>query len=243
MDNTAQLISLIDLTSLNTDDTENSITHLCQQAFTSQGNVAAVCIYPQFISLAKSLVNNTSVKIATVANFPQGNSDIKQVAQAVEQALQAGVDEVDVVIPYRDCLQGNYQTSELLVKTCKQLCRDHVLKVILETGELADNKLIYQVSCRMLEQGADFIKTSTGKVAIGATVEAATAMLQAIKAVNPAAGFKASGGVRTPEQAQTYFNLASQIMGTAWCTSQHLRIGASSLLDALLQISSNNSDY
>lgn len=244
MDNSAQLISLIDLTSLNADDTESSITRLCEQAFTPKGTVAAVCIYPQFIPLAKALVNDTTVKVATVANFPNGDAELKVVAHAVEQALKDGVDEVDVVIPYRDCLQGNYQTSELLVRTCKQLCRDHVLKVILETGELADNALIYEISCRVLNQGADFIKTSTGKVAIGATTDAANAMLQAIKSVNPAAGFKASGGVRTPEQAQSYLTLASQLMGSAWCTSQHLRIGASSLLDALLQVnSSHTSNY
>jgi deoxyribose-phosphate aldolase len=231
-----KLISLIDLTSLNDQDTNDIIEALCKKAITPFGNVAAVCLFPRFIKLSKALMQGEHIPVATVANFPTGRAELKAVLTEVELALVDGADEIDVVIPYHDYLTGNKQSTTLLVKSCKQLCRDKTLKVILETGELADNKIIYDVSCRVLEVGADFIKTSTGKVAVGATVDAATQMLNAIKEINPNAGFKASGGVRTPEQAQSYLDLACEIMGESWCTATHLRIGASSLLDALLSI-------
>jgi deoxyribose-phosphate aldolase len=230
----SQAISLIDLTSLNVDDTDKTITTLCNKATTPQGNVAAVCVYPQFIELAKSLLQDTSIPVATVVNFPSGNAHPTQVAKAIESAIAAGVDEIDLVIPYQRCLEGNYRTSTELVTLARDLCFDTCLKVILETGALVESELIFLVSCHMLDAGADFIKTSTVKFPVGATLDAAKAMLRAIQSVNPAAGLKVSGGIKTPAQAQEYIDLASHTMGIAWCNPQHLRIGASGLLDVLL---------
>lgn len=232
----SKLISLIDLTSLNDHDSDEVIETLCKKAVTPFGKVAAVCVFPRFVKLAKELVQGEHIPVATVANFPTGQAELKTVLQEIEVSLAHGADEIDVVIPYNDYISGNKQSTILLVKACKQLCRDHMLKVILETGELADNKIIYDASCHVLEAGADFIKTSTGKVSVGATLDATKQMLNAIKAVNPNAGFKASGGVKTPEQAQGYLDLAREMMGEDWCNATHLRIGASSLLDALLTI-------
>lgn len=228
------LISLIDLTSLNDQDTDDVIEALCKKAMTPFGKVAAVCVFPRFVKLAKALVQGEYIPVATVANFPAGQSSLKATLTEIELSLADGADEIDVVIPYHDYLAGNKQSTQLLVKSCKQLCGDKDLKVILETGALADDEIIYDASCRILEAGADFIKTSTGKIAVGATLAAAKQMLNAIRHVNPGAGFKASGGVRTPEQAQAYLDLAREIMGDSWCNAEHLRIGASSLLDALL---------
>ncbi len=232
--NIPHIISLIDLTSLNSNDTVEVIADLCSKANTPLSNVAAVCIYPQFITLAKKLLQHTPVQVATVVNFPEGNSSLSQVAKEIEHALTADVDEIDLVIPYQDCLAGNYQTTKTLIKTAKNLCQDKYLKVIIEAGALVEAKLIYQTSCYVLEVGADFIKTSTGKIAIGATMTAAKEMLKAIQSVNPNAGLKVSGGIKTLLQAQEYIQLVHDTMSEAWCTPQHFRIGASSLLDALL---------
>lgn len=227
------LISLLDLTSLNEDDTALQIETLSNKAVGSLGAVAAVCIYPKFVTLAKQQLQHTPVQVATVANFPAGSHPLNKVLAEIELALLDGVDEVDVVMPYQDYLLGNKKTTRELVKQAKDLCAQHTLKVILETGILNEDAIIYDVSCHVLDAGADFIKTSTGKVPVGATLAAAKQMLTAIKQVNPAAGFKVSGGVKTPEQAGNYIKLAEEIMGNPWCHAQHLRIGASSLLDHL----------
>lgn len=235
MHNQAQLIGLIDLTSLNDNDTELVIETLCQKATTALGNVAAVCIYPQFIKRAKACLQNTAIPVATVTNFPLGNTKLSDVLIEIEAAIIDGADEIDLVIPYHDYLENNKQSTIMLVKAAKAVCGKKYLKVILETGALVDKQIIYDISCRVLEADADFIKTSTGKIETGATITAAEQMLRAIQSVNPQAGLKVSGGVKTPAQAQAYLDLAQEKMGSAWCTAQHFRIGASSLLDALLK--------
>ena len=131
-------------------------------------------------------------------------------------------------------MAGNKRSIYDLVKTCKSICVDHSLKVILETGELKHAALIDYASKAALDAGADFLKTSTGKVEVNATLEAADIMLQAIASTNPNAGFKAAGGIKLPEQAFKYFDLAEKYLGCAWITPQHMRIGASSLLDNIL---------
>ncbi len=150
-----------------------------------------------------------------------------------------GADEIDLVLPYRDYLEGNKATAITLIKSAKHACGNKCLKVILETGELKDNTMIANASSDCLAAGADFLKTSTGKIATGATLEAAATMLQAIRAYQATntrtIGFKASGGIRTVKGAIEYIALANLIMGSDWVKSQTFRIGASSLLDALLK--------
>lgn len=231
----ARIISLIDLTSLNDNDTEQSILQLCAKATTTLGNVAAVCVYPQFVKTANSALQNTSIKIATVANFPHGNDDHASVLNSIKQSITDGANEIDVVMPYQTFLAGDKNTVHEFLQACKQICGAHIpLKVILETGAIQDAALINEATKVAIEAGADFIKTSTGKIPIGATLEAATAILLAIKHTERHVGLKVSGGVRTAEQAIQYLHLAELMMGQDWISPKNFRIGASGLVDVLL---------
>jgi deoxyribose-phosphate aldolase len=230
-----QLIACIDLTSLNTDDTVEKINALCAKAKTPLGNVAAVCVYPQFVSLAWQNLMHTPIKVATVANFPQGTDDIHKVSETIQQAILDGAVEIDVVVPYHAYAQHDTTAVSTFVSHCKMLCGTNaILKTILECSAL-DEKIVMQASNDAISAGADFLKTSTGKIPIGATIEKATIMLQAIKHANRPIGFKASGGIRTIEQAKSYAALYQQILGEQTITSERFRLGASTLLDTILE--------
>lgn len=233
-------LSLMDLTTLNEDDTDQSVISLCEKESNAVGQTAAVCIYPRFIPIARKTLMQLGypqVQIATVTNFPAGNDDIEIAVAETKAAIAYGADEVDVVFPYRALIAGNQQIGFELVKACKQACGDKLLKVIIESGELKTAELIRQASEISIKAGADFIKTSTGKVAVNATLEAAEVMLQTIKdlGAEDRVGFKAAGGVRTTEEAQQYLQLAASIFGESWLTPRYFRFGASGLLNALLQ--------
>ena len=231
-------LSLMDLTTLNDHDTDQVVVSLCQQAKTNIGNTAAICIYPQFIPAAKKALkalNAQEIKIATVTNFPHGNDDIAKAVEQTKQAVSLGADEVDVVFPYRALISGNSQIGFDLVSACKQACGENVLlKVIIESGELKTAELIKLASEISIDAGADFIKTSTGKVSINATLESAEIMLNVIKNKNTNIGFKAAGGVKTASDAKAYLDLTASIMGEDWIDAKHFRFGASSLLADLL---------
>ncbi|WP_224652825.1 deoxyribose-phosphate aldolase [Pectobacterium versatile] len=234
-------LALMDLTTLNEDDTDEKVTALCRQANSPAGKTAAICIYPRFIPLAKKILREQGtpdIRIATVTNFPHGNDDVDIAIAETKAAIAYGADEVDVVFPYRALIAGNAQIGFELVQACKAVCQDaHVLlKVIIETGELKQEALIRQASEIAIDAGADFIKTSTGKVPVNATPESAAIVLKAIrdKGVGERVGFKAAGGVRNAEDAAIYLQLADDIMGAEWATAQHFRFGASSLLASLL---------
>ncbi|MCL1068633.1 deoxyribose-phosphate aldolase [Shewanella olleyana] len=234
-----QSIGLIDLTSLTDNETEQQIIQLCRDAKTAAGNTAAICIFPRFIPIAKKALkaqNTANIKIATVTNFPHGNDDIDIAVAETKAAVAYGADEVDVVFPYKALIAGNADIGFELIKQCKQACGDITLKVIIESGELKQDTLIQQASKIAIEAGADFIKTSTGKVSVNATLAAAELMLGVIKEMDLAnkVGFKAAGGVKTTQDAADYLSLANDIFGKEWSTSNHFRFGASSLLDNLL---------
>lgn len=226
------ILSLIDLTSLNETDNAATTAALCKKALTDHGHVAAVCLYPSWVKQAKSLLANTPIKIATVANFPQGTDPLQQVLDVIQQAIQAGADEIDVVFPYPDYLAGNQTTAFDFIRACKNLCgKTILLKVILETGALTDLTRIAHISDMLCLPGyADFLKTSTGKIAIGATLPAARAILTSIQKASRPVGLKVSGGVRTIDQAMQYISLATEIMGSDWVNPRHFRIGASQLV-------------
>lgn len=231
-------ISCLDLTSLNDTDTEDNIRTLCQKAITPMGNVAAICLYPQFVDFAKRELADKSINIATVANFPGGDQSPEQVLADIKNDLFNGANEIDIVLPYKQYLSGKQSAAIDLIKAAKDICGDTTLKVILETGALQDQTLIATASKACLQAGADFLKTSTGKIAVGATLESAATMLQAIreyqKTNQRTIGFKASGGVRTAQDAANYIVLANAIMGDNWVSANTFRIGASSLLNDLL---------
>lgn len=176
------------------------------------------------------------VRIATVTNFPHGNDDIEIAVAETRAAVAYGADEVDVVFPYRAFIAGNETVGFELVKQCKEACGDILLKVIIETGELKDPALIKRASEICIEAGANFIKTSTGKVPVNATPESAEIMLTVIKdmGVEKTVGFKPAGGVRTAEDADQYLAMADRILGADWADNMHYRFGASSLLANLL---------
>ncbi|QTH04350.1 deoxyribose-phosphate aldolase [Vibrio fluvialis] len=233
-------LKLMDLTTLNDDDTDAKVIQLCHDAKSPVGNTAAICIYPRFIPIAKKTLREQGtpdVRIATVTNFPHGNDDVDIAVAETKAAVAYGADEVDVVFPYRALMAGNEQVGFDLVKQCKAACGDTVLlKVIIETGELKDEALIKKASQICIEAGADFIKTSTGKVPVNATPEYARMMLEVIRdmGVAKSVGFKPAGGVRTAEDAALYLAMADEILGDNWVDSRHYRFGASSLLTNLL---------
>ncbi|EKE72408.1 deoxyribose-phosphate aldolase [Gallaecimonas xiamenensis] len=233
-----QALGLMDLTTLNDNDTDAKVIALCQDAVTPVGNTAAICIYPRFIPAARKALKELGVegkvKIATVTNFPHGGGDIDIAVSETRAAVAYGADEVDVVFPYRALMAGDESLGFELVKACKAACGAVTLKVIIESGELKDPALIRKASDLSIAAGADFIKTSTGKVAVNATLEAAEIMLNAIKDSGKDIGFKPAGGVRTAAEAAQYLALAEQIMGPGWLSPAHFRFGASSLLGNLL---------
>jgi len=228
-------LPLLDLTNLNDTCDDAAIHALCARAVTPHGNVAAVCIWPQFVPVARKLLKGTDIKVATVANFPRGGNDPEAAAREAAAAFADGAHEVDVVIPYHALLAGDAMSVTRLVEAAREkVPRGRRLKTILETGEIKDGALIAKAARLALEAGAHFIKTSTGKTPVSATPEAARIMLEAIKAGRKKAGLKAAGGIRTAADAAIYLSLADQIMGQDWVSPATFRFGASGLLDDLL---------
>jgi len=233
-----QAISLMDLTTLSDDDTEQKVIKLCRDAHTVAGDTAAICIYPRFIAAARKALleqNTPQIKIATVTNFPYGHADLDNAQAETRTAVAYGADEVDLVFPYRALLAGNDTIGSEMITACRKICGDSItLKVIIESGELKTPALIRTASEISIDAGANFIKTSTGKVAVNATLEAARIMLEVIKESQLDIGFKVAGGVTDAIAAKDYMELAASIMGESWVNARHFRFGASSLLLSLL---------
>ena len=228
------IIKSLDLTSLNKNDTPETIEILCKKAETKFGNVAAVCVYPEFVGKALREVPQ-GVNIATVVNFPDGDGDIKFVEKEIKKAIKVGADEIDVVLPYKRLIDGDEEYCRQYLQMCRTCCENKILKIIIESGELKTTNLIRKASQICIDEGADFIKTSTGKTKISATPEAANAILEVIKASGKNVGFKASGGIKTTEDAKKYLILANAILGSNWVNQKHFRIGASSVLNDLMK--------
>jgi len=225
----------LDLTDLNETCSDQAIDALCKKALDPRGPVAAVCVWPQFVKRAQANLKGSPVRIATVVNFPAGGEDVSRVTDDTQEALSDGANEIDLVLPYNALRRGDRAVAVEMVEAVRDLVDgDRLLKVILETGELQDPKLIEAASRIAIEAGADFIKTSTGKTPVSATPEAAEIMLDAIKASGKPVGLKPSGGIRTVADAKIYLDLADRIMGPGWATPKTFRIGASSVYDALL---------
>lgn len=229
--NTARTaLACLDLTSLNDGDTEADIRRLCERAVGPLGSPAAVCVWPRFAALARSLLP-PSVAVAAVANFPDGSGDVARAVADTTAIVGAGAQEVDVVLPWRALQSGDEAVCITLLKAVRAACPGLKLKVIIESGELQTTALIRRASEIALDAGADFLKTSTGKTAISATPVAAQLMLEVISARGSAAGFKASGGVRTVAEAAVYIALVEKVLGPGAAGPQRFRIGASSLLN------------
>lgn len=227
-------LACLDLTSLNDADTEADITRLCVRAHGPHGTPAAVCVWPRLAALARREAP-AAVAVAAVANFPDGSLDVARVGREVGQIVQAGAQEVDVVLPWRALLAGEERGCAAVLEAARRACPGLTLKVILESGELQEPSLVQRAGELALQAGADFLKTSTGKTRHGATPEAARTMLALLagqaRSTGRLGGFKASGGVRTVSGAALYMDLVAQTLGEAAVAPAHFRIGASSLLD------------
>lgn len=237
-----RILSFIDLTTLSGDDTSQKVTDLCNKAvsyesnITGISNVAAVCVYPVFAGLVSNLLASVDVKTACVAGaFPSGQSPLKIRISEVIEAVANGAQEIDMVISRGRLIEGDSEFIFKEVKAIKEACGEAHLKVILETGELKTVDLIRQASEISILAGADFIKTSTGKIQPAATPEAFLIMLDTIKEyydkTGKMIGIKPAGGISTPDEAVTYYLLVSEILGESWLSSSYFRIGASRLAD------------
>jgi deoxyribose-phosphate aldolase len=238
-------IECMDLTTLEGKDSEGRVRSLCAKAvkpapqLPDVPSVAAVCVYPNLVAVAKDALRGTPVKVASVATaFPSGLSSLEVRLADTRNAIAAGADEIDMVIDRGAFLAGHYQQVFDEIVAVKELCGDVHLKVILETGELGSYDNVRRASDLALEAGADVIKTSTGKVGTNATFPVAVTMCEAIRdyarRTGRRAGLKVAGGVRTTKQALTYLVIVKETLGDSWLTPELFRIGASSLLDDLL---------
>ena len=231
----------LDLTSLGDGDSDASIEALAARAQTRHGAPAALCVHARFVVTARRALHRLGlegVRVATVVNFPRGESPTATVAGEIDAALAAGADEIDAVLPWRALQAGDAQAAVDLVRACRRACdavrRGVPLKVILETGELREPRLIRQASELAVHEGADFLKTSTGKVPVNATPEAVAVMLEVIAPQRERVGLKVAGGLASVADVQRYLALARQACGDDWLTPRRLRFGASSLLPLLL---------
>ena len=233
------IMSFIDLTTLEGADTKDKVIALCAKA--KQHKTAAVCVYPPFAKLAKEQLDGTLIQTACVAGaFPAGQSPIFIKTAEVSYTVEQGADEVDMVISRGTFLEGDYTTVGAEIKAIRDASGNATLKVILETGELQtpeNIKLASEIAIANINEG-DFIKTSTGKVAVNATPEAAFVMLNAIKTeyekTGKKIGFKPAGGVSNQQEAEVYVKLVYGILGEEWLTPKLFRFGASRLVDALV---------
>ncbi len=238
-------ISMIDLTTLEGMDTRGKVKTLCAKAKRpdaldfSTPSVAAVCVYGDLVPYAKKELSNSEVKVAAVATaFPSGRASKEVRVQDVREAVANGADEIDMVIDRGAFLEGRYLDVFEDIQRVKTACDDAHLKVILETGELKTYDNVKRASWLAMLAGADFIKTSTGKISPAATLPVTLVMLQCIRDFHKTTfkkiGMKPAGGIKTTKDAMKYLVLVKETLGDAWLTPDLFRLGASSLLNDLL---------
>jgi len=224
----------LDLTNLDEDCTEADVEALVESAFTPYGPVAAVCVWPRFVMTARMALAGRRLPICTVVNFPEGGHDCGPVIAETKASLIEGAREIDLVAPYRRLLTGYPEVMRSMVERVRAASGGATLKVILETGVLADPAVIEEAAGIAIAGGADFVKTCTGKVPGKVSVSATRAILRAIRAADRPVGLKVSGGVRTVEDVGRHLSAVRDVMGEGWATPERFRIGASSLLDDIL---------
>jgi deoxyribose-phosphate aldolase len=240
------VIRCIDLTSLEGRETATDIEALCAKAIhpdpddPSVPSVAAVCIESRFVPVAAEHLRGSRVRVAAVAGgFPSGDGPLTDRLQEIDAAVAAGADEVDVVLNRHLFLSGRHDETARELQSMREAAGPTVLKVILETGELGSDERIRQASMLAMVAGADFIKTSTGKVAVNATIPAARCMAEAVRDFmserGRVVGIKVAGGIRRASQALEYQSVVRDTLGSEWLVPERFRIGASSLLDEVLE--------
>lgn len=238
-------LSAIDLTTLSCCDSEQSVGEFARRAaeftidYPHLQNVASICVYPPFVETVGLAIDATPLRITSVVGgFPSSQTFLEVKMLETAMAIENGADEVDMVINVGKILSGAYDEAAAEIEVIRGEAEDATLKVILETGALCTPELIRTASLLAMAAGADFIKTSTGKIEVSATAEAAVVMCEAIRdyysATGCKVGFKAAGGIRSAEDAALYYTIVKEILGEEWLTPELFRIGASSLANNLL---------
>ena len=237
-------IRCLDLTSLDGTETDEQVRALCRRAMLPDArdptvpSVAAVVVYPRFVRLAAEILEDGPVRVASVAGFPFAEGPLESRLREIREAVANGAAEIDVVMNRRAFEEGRQDEVSTEIAGAKEAAGPALLKIILETGELGTAARIRQASMLAIAAGADFLKTSTGKVGRGATLAAARTMMEVARDVRAetgrVVGIKVSGGVRTTEEAGSYIDLLATTLGDEWLSPDRFRIGASSLLDQLV---------
>jgi deoxyribose-phosphate aldolase len=239
------LLNLIDLTSLNTTDNKSHIIHFTGKVnsfsgrFSNIPNVAAICVFPNYAAVVKEKLTVRNVRIAAVAGaFPTSQTFRSIKVSECKMAVEAGADEIDIVIPVGAFLGKDFATVADEIREIKAAIGNKQLKVIVESGLLGDFENIFMASMIAMDAGADFIKTSTGKTTVSATPQAAFVMCQAISdfysETGIKVGFKAAGGIATPADAIIYYEIVKHCLGEEWLNNTLFRIGASKLANNIL---------
>ena len=240
------IVSMCDLTTLEGEDTEGKVSQMVAKAIIPDPNdldiknVAAVCVYPSLVSIAKEKIGNSSVKVAAVSSyFPSGQVPMESKLLDTKFAIDSGADEIDIVINRKAFLEGDYRKVYDEILALKEVCGDVHLKTILEVGDLRTYENIRKASLISLAAGSDFIKTSTGKLSEGSSRQACYVMAKAVldfKSLSGVSvGIKVAGGIRDAKDAIRYLVLIKEEMGNEWLTPDLFRFGASSLLDDVLK--------
>jgi deoxyribose-phosphate aldolase len=250
-----KIFSLIDLTTLSEQDNIHNVTAMCEklnmlnEAYPSMPSVAAVCVYPELVSVVKEALVNPLVNIASVGGgFPASQTFTNIKVMEIEQAIGQGAEEIDIVLPVGKFLMEEFEYVEYEIQVIKERIGSLHLKVILETGSLKDLSLIRKASLLAIGAGANFIKTSTGKISPGATPEAMIVMCEAIRdyynRTGKKIGIKPAGGISDTETAILYYAIVDEILGDDWLNAERFRIGASRLANHLLgQIFDKGPDF
>lgn len=235
-------VSMCDLTTLEGKDTPGKVRQMCRkgrQPGHGAPSVAAVCVYPNLVPVAKQALQGSQVKVAAVATgFPSGQYPLDVRLEDVRETVALGADEIDMVINRRAFLEGDYDTVFSEIQAVKVACGEAHLKVIFETGEIGSYDSVRRASRLAMEAGADFIKTSTGKIQPAATMPVTLVMLEAIRdfyyETGKQIGMKPAGGIRTAKEALHYLVMLSETLGDDWMTPDLFRFGASALVNDLL---------
>lgn len=225
-----QIVKLLDVTRLQDQDSAEAQANWLHEQLDARAVPAAFCVYPQYVSQSKSILQQQGIHslVATVVNFPSGNDPVDAVCDQIHAAIAAGADEIDCVLPYQALLAGDIGFVKNFLYEVRQACGTTCLKIIIESGELSTTQQISKATELVVACGADFVKTSTGKVPVGATLDAARMILTVIAAADRPVGFKASGGVRQVAEANEYVALYEEITGEL-ANPSFMRIGASTL--------------
>lgn len=240
-----QIVSMIDLTTLNGDDTLDKVVSLCEKGVNTEDvenkipRVGAICVYPNFAGVVSDVLQDTGINTAVVATgFPSGQTFLNIKLMETEQAVNEGADEVDMVISRGKFLEQAYDAVYAEIEAVKKACNQAHLKVILETGELQNLTNVRFASQIAIAAGADFIKTSTGKIKPAATLDAFLVMTDVIKEhykkTGKKIGIKPAGGISDADTALKYYRVVKENLGEEWLNNSLFRIGASSLLDNIL---------